>query len=143
LFPCAGVCSFCFYLLSWWLAFFPCCYCLDNVLNAIRKHWLNDVPSKVAVFGWRLLQGRLPTKSALQYKGILLNPHDLPCAFCVLSPEDCTHLFFHCLFTKRVWEAVFRWIGKSLPVNATYWQHFSLFGAMFNLKKGTSFSHLI
>ncbi|MCH79845.1 hypothetical protein A2U01_0000604 [Trifolium medium] len=36
-----------------------------NVLIAIRKLWLNDVPSKVAVFGWRLLHERLPTRSSL------------------------------------------------------------------------------
>jgi hypothetical protein len=124
LFPCAGVCSFCFYLLSWWLAFFPCCYCLDNVLNAIRKHWLNDVPSKVAVFGWRLLQGRLPTKSALQYKGILLNPHDLPCAFVFCLPRI-VHISFSiaCLLNecgKRCLDGLARVYRLMLHIGNTF-----------------------
>ncbi|MCI36007.1 hypothetical protein A2U01_0057229, partial [Trifolium medium] len=38
-----------------------------NVLVAIRKLWRNDVPSKITVFGWRLLLERLPTRMALHH----------------------------------------------------------------------------
>ncbi|GAU32897.1 hypothetical protein TSUD_393180 [Trifolium subterraneum] len=37
----------------------------SNVLNAIKHLWRNDVPSKILVFGWRLLLERLPTRLAL------------------------------------------------------------------------------
>ncbi|GAU46303.1 hypothetical protein TSUD_283280 [Trifolium subterraneum] len=40
-----------------------------NVLNAINQLWKNDVPSKVLVFGWRLLLARLPTRLALNRRG--------------------------------------------------------------------------
>ncbi|MCH89372.1 putative ribonuclease H protein, partial [Trifolium medium] len=36
-----------------------------NVLTAIRQLWRNDVPSKVSVFGWRLLLERLPRRTTL------------------------------------------------------------------------------
>jgi hypothetical protein len=52
-----------------------------NVMAAIKKLWWNDVPSKVSIFGSRLSLERLPTRSALNRRGILLNPHDLSCIF--------------------------------------------------------------
>jgi hypothetical protein len=42
----------------------------------------NDIPSKVGVFGWRLLLEKLPTRAALASRGILSNIRDLPCVFC-------------------------------------------------------------
>jgi hypothetical protein len=53
-----------------------------NVLAAIKKLWKIDIPSKVLVFGWRLLLARLPTRSALNHRGILLHPRDLSYVFC-------------------------------------------------------------
>ncbi|PNX58407.1 hypothetical protein L195_g050897, partial [Trifolium pratense] len=38
-------------------------------LVAIRKLWKNDLPSKVGVFGWRLLLEKLPTRVALAHRG--------------------------------------------------------------------------
>jgi hypothetical protein len=42
-------------------------------LEALKKLWRNDVPSKVLVFAWRLLIDRLPTRHALHRRGILVN----------------------------------------------------------------------
>jgi hypothetical protein len=67
----------------------------QEVLEAIRKLWKNDVPSKIKVFGWRLLLQRLPTREALHNRGILNNHFDLSCVFCLQHIEDCAHLFFH------------------------------------------------
>ncbi|CAJ2673745.1 unnamed protein product [Trifolium pratense] len=115
----------------------------SNVLTAIKKLWKNDVQSKVNVFGWRLLLDRLPTKMALNHKGILLNSHDLLCVFCFLFNEDCAHLFFLCSFSKGVLEAVYNWVGKSLPISVVGWNHFLLFGDMIKTKKGGCVNHLI
>jgi hypothetical protein len=58
---------------------------------------------------------KLPTRPALNHRGILPNPHDLSCIFCFLHIEDCSNLFFPCSFSKSVWEALYKWLGKSLP----------------------------
>ncbi|PNX61812.1 hypothetical protein L195_g060848, partial [Trifolium pratense] len=42
----------------------------SNVVIAVKKLWKNDVPSKVNVFGWRLLLEKLPTRAALNHRGI-------------------------------------------------------------------------
>ncbi|GAU29260.1 hypothetical protein TSUD_392100 [Trifolium subterraneum] len=107
-----------------------------NVLSAIKQLWKNDVPSKVLVFGWRFLLDRLPTKEALNDRGILLNLHDLSCNFCLQHFEDSNHLFFLCIFIKRVWEEVYKWIGMSLPTGSAGIIHFSMFGDMVKTKKG-------
>jgi hypothetical protein len=89
----------------------------ENVLLAINKLWGNDVSSKISIFGWRLLLQRLPTRRALNRRGILLNPLDLNCILCFGHIEDASHLFFSCPFNKGVWEAVFMWLGKSISLN--------------------------
>jgi hypothetical protein len=114
-----------------------------NVLKAINLLWRNDVPSKVLIFGWRLLFERLPTRMTLNHRGILLNPSDMPCVFCSLSHEDCAHLFYRCSFVVTVWEAVFNWYGKGLPTGAEGWNHFILFGDMIHSEKYERFKHLI
>ncbi|KAK2351717.1 hypothetical protein QL285_096925 [Trifolium repens] len=39
------------------------------VLTALQMLWENDIPSKVGVFGWRLLLEKLPTRAALASRG--------------------------------------------------------------------------
>ncbi|KAK2410047.1 hypothetical protein QL285_045438 [Trifolium repens] len=83
-----------------------------DVLEAIKKLWRNDLPSKVLVFGWRLLLDRLPTRRALHRRGILTNSNELNCIFCHQHLEDCEHLFFNCPVIISVWELVYQWIGR-------------------------------
>ncbi|GAU35055.1 hypothetical protein TSUD_69780 [Trifolium subterraneum] len=40
-----------------------------NILNSLQRMWKNDIPSKVGVFGWRLLLEKLPTREALISRG--------------------------------------------------------------------------
>ncbi|KAK2384525.1 hypothetical protein QL285_071861 [Trifolium repens] len=115
----------------------------ENLLLAFKKLWRSDVPSKINVFGRRLLLNRLPTRTALNRRGILLNLHDLYCVFCFQHVEDCAHLFFHCLFSNRVWFAVFKWLGKSLPTSIDGSNHFLLFGDMCKSKDDRRVRHLI
>jgi hypothetical protein len=116
----------------------------ENILAAIKILWRNDVPSKVLVFGWRLLLDRLPTRSALNHRGILLNSFDLTCVFCSLNLEDSSHLFFSCQFVKRIWAAISSWIGKDIPTGEVGCNNFMWFGELVRLKKtGGRVNHLI
>ncbi|PNX61621.1 cysteine-rich receptor-like protein kinase, partial [Trifolium pratense] len=42
---------------------------VTDILTALHKLWKNNVPSKVGVFGWRLLLDKLPTRANLASKG--------------------------------------------------------------------------
>ncbi|CAJ2652624.1 unnamed protein product [Trifolium pratense] len=86
----------------------------SRLLEAIQMMWNNNVPSKVSVFGWRLLLEKLPTRDALASKGIITNPHEFTCVFCFRFVENCPHLFFSCNFTRMVWNAIFKWMGVTL-----------------------------
>ncbi|GAU35675.1 hypothetical protein TSUD_162470 [Trifolium subterraneum] len=66
----------------------------SDLLYALSKLWKNDIPSKVGVFGWRLLLDKLPTRAALVSKGILSNSNDVSCIFCSMDVEDSNHIFF-------------------------------------------------
>ncbi|XP_045802541.1 uncharacterized protein LOC123896163 [Trifolium pratense] len=42
-----------------------------NTVAALKRLWKNNVPSKVSVFGWRLLLEKLPTREALFCKELV------------------------------------------------------------------------
>ncbi|CAJ2660135.1 unnamed protein product [Trifolium pratense] len=85
-----------------------------QLLEALHKLWKNDIPSKVGIFGWRLLLMIPPTRVSLASKGILTNSHDLSCVFCFIDDDDCTHIFFSCTFVKQVWNRISNWLGIQL-----------------------------
>jgi hypothetical protein len=106
-----------------------------DVLTALKKLWRIDVPTKILVFGWRFIIDRLPTRSTLNLRGILLNPNGLSCVFYSQHVEDIGHLFFSCHFSTGIWCAISNWIGKTIPTGDVCCTHF-LFGKLFCLKKG-------
>jgi hypothetical protein len=116
-----------------------------SVLSAVQSLWENDIPSKVGVFGWRLLLEKLPTRAALASRSILTNLHlhDLPCVFCFNEVEDCPHLFFKCQFMKQVWSRIFRWMGSAFNHFDEGWKHFNFFGDIVKSKRESKVKHLI
>jgi hypothetical protein len=95
---------------------------LDPTLEqALKKLWSANVPSKVNIFGWRLLLGKLPTREALYSKGIITNQVDRSCVFCRNEVEDIDHVFFKCNVSATVWEYIFKWVGVNTPAfNSIY-----------------------
>jgi hypothetical protein len=93
-------------------------------------------PQKTLVLGWRLLLDRLPSRAALNHRGILLNPNDLLCVFCSQHIEDSGDLFLTCQFSKGVWSEIANWVGKNIATGTSCWNHFLLFGNLVRLKKG-------
>ncbi|XP_045791643.1 uncharacterized protein LOC123886361 [Trifolium pratense] len=114
-----------------------------NVLTSLQGMWNNDIPSKVGVFGWRLLIEKLPTRAALAYRGILTNSHDLSCVFCFKELEDCKHLFFNCNLMQQVWKSIYQWVGCAYHHYEEGWKHFNFFGDIVKSKKGSKVKHLI
>ncbi|XP_045821935.1 uncharacterized protein LOC123914805 [Trifolium pratense] len=114
-----------------------------HVLEAIQHLWKSDVPSKVNIFGWRVLLNRLLTRAALHHCGILTNHHELSCVFCFLQAEDEKHLFFSCPFSKGVWNKVLSWLGTSLQTGVEGRDHFLLFGDLFKMKDKCRVRYLV
>ncbi|GJU19060.1 RNA-directed DNA polymerase, eukaryota [Tanacetum coccineum] len=69
--------------------------------------WIKCIPIKVNVFVWKALQDRLPTRSNLVRRNILID--SLSCPICDGEPEDSSHLFFRCCLARDVTRLVCRW----------------------------------
>ncbi|GJV17997.1 RNA-directed DNA polymerase, eukaryota [Tanacetum coccineum] len=69
--------------------------------------WIKCIPIKVNVFVWKALQDRLPTRSNLVRRNILID--SLSCPICDGEPEDSSHLFFRCCLARDVTRSVCRW----------------------------------
>jgi hypothetical protein len=92
---------------------------------ALESLWKNDIPSKVGVFGWRLILEKLPTRAPLATRGILSNTHYFVCVFYFHDSEDCRHFFFNCHIVKQVWSCIFVWMGCEYIHNDEGWKHFN------------------
>ncbi|CAJ2655981.1 unnamed protein product [Trifolium pratense] len=115
----------------------------ENVVKALQQLWLNDVPSKVSIFGWRLLLSRLPTRMALARKSILVNPHEQCCIFCFEEQEELSHVLFNCSFSQKLWKRIFKWMNVDFISFDDEWKHFSSFGALLKNKKYEKARHVI
>jgi hypothetical protein len=87
-----------------------------NPVTVLNRLWLKDLPSKIGVFGWRLLQNKLATREDLFKKGILSDIINKFCVFCCCISENHNNLFFECPLACRVWTDIYGWLGLT-PVN--------------------------
>jgi hypothetical protein len=113
------------------------------MVKALKDLWKINVPSKVSIFGWRLLLEKLPTREALHTKGIITNSHERNCVFCSREVEDINHIFFTCSVSAQIWSYVFGWMGYNDIPFVDIQSHFSDFG---NLLKGSinkKYHHII
>ena len=79
------------------------------LLGSLTKtRWNNWVPSKVNIFIWRLLLGRIPTRTRLRDRGIDVG--SVLCPICGGEQETVEHLFIRCKVAEDVWNLVFRWL---------------------------------
>jgi hypothetical protein len=115
----------------------------SSLEQALKKLWNANVPSKVGIFGWRLLLDKLPTRDALFRKGIITNSVDSCCAFCLSEVEDIHHVFFNCSVVASVWENIYKWMGVNPIGYNSILQHFVMFGQVFKGKKIKRLRHII
>jgi hypothetical protein len=101
------------------------------LVKVLGQIWESGAPSKVIAFSWQLLLGRIPTKSNLEGRGIVIVDAPWECLGCVGKRETPLHLFLHCQFAMKVWGAVFSWIGISMVIPPTL-------SSLFELVKGSA-----
>ncbi|XP_045809691.1 uncharacterized protein LOC123904036 [Trifolium pratense] len=81
-----------------------------------EKIWESPAPSKVIAFSWQLLYDRIPTRSNLEIRWMLITNKPWECVGCVGSVESSTHLFLHYPSALMVWYEVFRWLGVVIVI---------------------------
>nr|GEV34341.1 RNA-directed DNA polymerase, eukaryota, reverse transcriptase zinc-binding domain protein [Tanacetum cinerariifolium] len=75
---------------------------LYSVANATR--WVKYIPIKINVFAWPVRLDRLPTRSNLVRRGVVLDSS--LCSLCGLIPEDIHHVLFRCDTAKLVFHMI-------------------------------------
>ena len=86
------------------------------------------MPIKFAVFAWRLLRDRLPTKANLHRRQIEVTNRS--CPFCSNMEEEAGHLFFHCSKIIPIWWETSSWVNISGPFPKDPRQHFLQHGLL-------------
>jgi hypothetical protein len=115
----------------------------ENTVKALQELWLNDLPTKVSIFAWRLLQNKLATRDELSNRGIILDPVHKTCVLCFCLAETCDHLFFLCPFTHKIWTMVGEWLGVANFMQNVGCAHFTNFGALLKPGRLKKVRHLI
>ena len=93
--------------------------------------WQVKASPNMLVTTWRTLIDRLPTKTNLLRRGLMVN--HLPCALCGGGNEIAQHLFLECIVAQRVWNRCFSWIGIAFVQHRELTYHFEQFySTLFN-----------
>jgi ribonuclease HI len=76
----------------------------EGASNSVwEKLWSLQIPSKIKIFGWRVLHAMIPCK------GVLANRHIgnmAGCPICADGCEDIKHMMFTCERAKEVWRCL-------------------------------------
>ncbi|XP_058783065.1 uncharacterized protein LOC131657716 [Vicia villosa] len=96
----------------------------SRVRAALQVIWKVKVPSKMQIFGWRLMHDRLPTKSQLSKRGIIMENADSPCVFGCGQVEEVDYVFISCCCGRVVWSKMFLWLGLDYMEEVNCCDHF-------------------
>lgn len=114
----------------------------DSLRRAFRDLWNLKIPSKILIFGWRVLLNRLPTKDHLFKKRIISSASDILCVLCLDEEESLDHLFLRCVVSKKIWRGIFVWFGMDEVSFANYIDafnfHYDVFHKFFSSSKATT-----
>ena len=105
--------------------------------------WHKQVPLKVSILAWRLLQDRMPTKFNL-FKRRMLQQADVTCVAGCGFDESATHLFLHCAYFGSIWQHIRNCLGISGVDPFTLHDHFFQFTNSIGMsRKRRSFMQLL
>ena len=75
--------------------------------------WCPWVTAKCNIFMWRAYLDRLPTKTALARRNIMVD--NLSCVWCQFYDESIEHLLTGCATVTGVWDKIASWCGIPRP----------------------------
>nr|GEW58810.1 RNA-directed DNA polymerase, eukaryota [Tanacetum cinerariifolium] len=83
---------------------------LDNIFLPsanVPTRWVKFIPIKINIFAWRARLDRLPTRSNLMRRGVVMDS-DL-CLMCGTVTEDIFHVLFRCDLAALIFRKICRW----------------------------------
>ncbi|KAL5191636.1 putative ribonuclease H protein [Glycine soja] len=88
--------------------------------------WKLKIPPKAAVFTWRLLKDRLPTRANLIRGNVIIQ--DTVCPLCGLEQKEVGNLFFNCKRIVGLWWESMTWVQAQGTLPASPVDHFPMVG---------------
>ncbi|RZB79929.1 UDP-galactose/UDP-glucose transporter 5 [Glycine soja] len=86
--------------------------------GALQDLWKLKIPAKASIFAWRLIKDRLPTKSNLHRRQVVLE--DSLCSFCRIREEDASHIFLECIKIRPLWWESQTWVWGTAIMQKRY-----------------------
>lgn len=74
----------------------------ESIIQLLDMLWIMNTPSKILIFGWRLLLNRFPTRFSLANRGIISGNHNLVCLFGFVGEESISHFFADFMLVSQV-----------------------------------------
>lgn len=68
-------------------------------------------------------------------RGILTDPYGIGCVFCSNEEESLGHLFSSSSFSYQVWCFVYQWLGLSIVMHKSGFDHYLQHGALLRAEK--------
>jgi len=93
--------------------------------NIYKSFWKLNIPPRAAVFAWRILKNRLPTRHNLFKRNVSIP--DYTCPFCRSHQEEAGHLFFNCKATIALWWESMSWNRMVGPLAESPANHYIQF----------------
>jgi len=93
--------------------------------NIYKTIWRLNIPPRAAVFSWRLIKNRLPTRHNLLKRNVPIQEHT--CPLCGSYQEEAGHLFFNCKLTSGLWWESMRRNRMVGPLAASPASHYAQF----------------
>ena len=87
---------------------------LASDVRIFKSIWKMKIPPRAAIFTWRLLKDRLPTKGNLVRRNVTIQ--DAGCPLCGQVQEEVGHLFFNCQMTLPLWWESMSWLQAVGPL---------------------------
>lgn len=73
--------------------------------------WGTRVPSNIAVFIWKMVLNRLPSRVNLRKRKVITTVNNSCCPICLQEEESLNHLLITCPVAAEVWVRCYRWLG--------------------------------
>ncbi|XP_058771408.1 uncharacterized protein LOC131644827 [Vicia villosa] len=94
-----------------------------GVMEGLNSIWRAYVPSKLKMFGWRMLRDKLPSRKQLLKRHIIHQLNESLCVFCQEQEEDINHVILHCSKVEWLWRKVSAWLEIQKPDEEACWNH--------------------
>lgn len=107
-------------------------------MTRLKHLWNLDIPPSKAFLVWRLCHNKVPTDLSLSPRGCcVISMNNL----CRVQQEDTYHLFFHCTYSRNLWNWFFSLLG--IGHFSSILTSFCCVTGLGALNVGVSFKHIL